>query len=84
MNRLHFTSPLDSSATTLRFQITLWVRNFPNLGPSKFSFKPNLEVEKDGVNIARDDMVHNYTKATTQAMNKVLLGEGHVRSRLDS
>jgi len=46
------------------------MRNFPNLGPSKFTFKLNPELEKDEVNIARDDMVQNYTKATTQAMDK--------------
>ncbi len=54
---------------TQKFGITLVVKDLGAKGESNFSFKCTPMMKKDGVDIARDDMLMNYTHPDDMAMN---------------
>jgi len=54
----------------MHFEISLWVRNFPNFRPSMFTFQPCPKLKALGVDVARNNILQNYTKIETMAMDK--------------
>lgn len=55
---------------TLKFGITLLVKDLGDRGKSKFSFKRTPSMQKAKVDIRRDDTLINYTTEETMLMNK--------------
>jgi len=53
----------------MRFGICLAVRSLPGVPKSKFTFLPIPELDRHGVDVARDDILQNYVTREDQMMN---------------
>jgi hypothetical protein len=52
------------------FWITLLVRVIPSCPSSQFAFNNILSLEKQGIDVGRDDILQNFTTKESQMMNK--------------
>ena len=53
----------------------------PGKPASKFSFKPLPALDQHGVDVSRDDILHNLVSREDQLMNGPRRGEVHERSQ---